>query len=83
MARGVYQQVAKWYPGVGVDTESQCRAFLSRFAGIKRTGDLVADCWQVQRWYPSDRYDPTSVETVNYSRRVIDVDKIIAERRLP
>lgn len=67
LSYGVYQQKLRWWPTTNQGTEAQCKAFLAAFAKIKQTGFLVQDCWQVQRWAPSDKFDPTSPETLNYS----------------
>jgi hypothetical protein len=82
-SHGVFQQKPEYYPGVGTETGPQCDAFLDRFAQVKRTGDLVRDCWQVQRWAPSKAYDASSPETLNYTVRVNAIDQIISTRRLP
>lgn len=85
---GVFMQTLPWWPTATGTTTEQCMAFLAEFAKIKRTGDPVTDCWQVQQWdAPNPRTDPTAFrvapETVNYSRRLPLVPVIIRDRRLP
>jgi hypothetical protein len=85
---GVFQQNPRWWPTATGTTAEQCQAFLDAFARVGKTGDPVADAWQVQRWLaPDPRTDPTafrlSPETQNYMRRVPLVPAIIRDRRLP
>ena len=89
---GVFQQNPRWWPSATQSTEAQCRAFVAAFKAESRrwTGDLVRDCWLVQRWeVPGSAWpDPgpdfaTSPETVNYSHRVAAVADIIRTGRLP
>jgi hypothetical protein len=87
-SRGVFQQTLPWWPTATGTTTEQCMAFLAEFARIKRTGDPVTDCWQVQQWLaPNPATDPTAFraapETVNYLRRLPLVPAIIQNRRLP
>lgn len=72
---GVFQQKPRWWPTARMGTAAQTGAFIDNFR--RRTGDLVNDCWLVQRWAPSDRFDPGSVETLNYTVRVARA-KVIA-----
>lgn len=65
---GVFQQKPRWWPTARQGTAAQTGAFLDNFR--RRTGDLVNDCWLVQRWAPSDHFDPKSKETQNYTERV-------------
>jgi hypothetical protein len=85
---GVFQQDPRWWPTATGTTTEQCMAFLAEFARIKRTGDLVADAWQVQRWLAPDpkidmRGFRAAAESQNYIRRVPLVPAIIRDRRLP
>lgn len=86
---GVYQQNPRWWPTALGSTAEQCGAFLDAFARIKRTGDMVTDCWQVQRWTLDGQPTPPSAafgalpNTVNYSRRVAAVRDVIRTERLP
>ena len=89
---GIYQQKPRWWPSATQGSEAQCRAFVAAFKGEYRrhTGDLVRDCWLVQRWAvpgsawpdPGPGFD-AAPSTVNYSRRVSVVDEIIGTGRLP
>ena len=85
---GVYQQNPKYWPSAHEDTAAQCAAFLADFwvNRIRHTGDALHDCWVTQRWaVPNEGKtwpDPgpgflTAPETVNYSRRVADVPRLI------
>lgn len=88
---GVFQQNPKWWKSALGSTAEQCAAFLDSFARIKRTGNPVWDCWQVQRWTKEE--DPTPLtnsaafallpNTVNYSRRLAEVELIVKTGRLP
>lgn len=83
---GVFQQNPRWWPSATQGTEAQCRAFVAAFKAEARrwTGDLVRDCWLVQRWEVPGAVWPdpgpnfaTAVETVNYSRRVGDIPRLL------
>lgn len=83
---GVFQQNPRWWPSATQGTAAQCRAFLAAFRKV--SGDPVRDCWRVQRWLaPDPGVDPvgfrSAAETVNYSRRLPLIDRIIRERHLP
>lgn len=83
---GVFQQSSRWWPSALLGTEAQCRAFLGKFTPV--TGDPVRDCWYVQHWAaPDPLTNPagftTAPETLNYSRRVSLVNRILNERRVP
>ena len=83
---GVFQQNPKWWPSAAQGTEAQGRAFVAAFKAEYRrhTGDPVHDCWLVQRWeVPGSAWpDPgpqftTAPETVNSSRRLPNIPKLI------
>lgn len=80
---GVFQQKPQWWPTAHGTVQDQCNAFLNNFVSLQLSMDIVYDCWRVQRWYPSDKYDSASHETLNYTSRLPVIDWIIANRRLP
>lgn len=80
LSYGVFQQKPRWWSSALLGTAAQANAFLDQFR--TRTGDLVNDCWLVQRWSPSERYDSTSRESTNYLTRVSEAKWIVATRKL-
>lgn len=80
-----------YWPTAHGTTAEQCRAFLADFkANAKHhNGDPVHDCWVTQRWsVPNNGAtwpDPgpgfaTAPETVNYSRRLPDMQRRLTGR---
>jgi hypothetical protein len=82
---GVFQQTSRYWPSAHGSTADQCRAFLADFRSKAKqhNGDAVRDCWLTQQWAaPDPRADlagfRAAAETLNYTRRLPDVLRLIA-----
>jgi hypothetical protein len=80
-----------FWPTAHGTTAQQCSAFLDDFTAQtgRHTGDLVRDCWVTQRWsVPNEGVtwpDPgpgfgQAPETLNYSRRLPDLPRLLSGR---
>ena len=84
-SEGVFQQTLPWWDNDHFDVAAATNAFLDNFQVKYKIA--VWDCWNVQRW--NAKAPEVNVaefllapETVNYTRRIPDIDRIIRKRHI-
>ena len=82
-SEGVFQQTLPWWKNDHFDVAAATNAFLDQF--YDKYHNITLDCWNVQQWKatPLDMNKFWAApETINYTRRISDVSRIIRERHI-